>query len=130
MANMLKDLEPLTVEITLGGEKMYLRYNLNARRYLEEFLDYDGLMEKDTTDWTAEEVIHILRAGLIDCFYNENEEAIETREFEKIKPSMAYIGRHLTQESLIALASQILEAIILSMPISSGDTENFTQAAE
>ena len=120
MANMLKDLEPLTVEITLGGEKMYLRYNLNARRYLEE----------DTTDWTAEEVIHILRAGLIDCFYNENEEAIEKREFEKIKPSMAYIGRHLTQESLIALASQILEAIILSMPISSGDTENFTQAAE
>lgn len=130
MANTLKELEPLKVNISLGGKEMYLRYNLNARRYLEEYVDYDNLMNKETEDWTTEEIIHLLRAGLIDYYYEENEKALDNRDFSALKPSMSFIGRYLTEESLIALTSQILDAIIKSMPVSSGDTENFIQAAE
>ncbi|MGN0689265.1 MAG: hypothetical protein ACI4KH_02460 [Oscillospiraceae bacterium] len=130
MANTLKELEPLKVDIVFGGERMYLRYNLNARRYLEEFLDYNSLMDKAPEEWSTEEIIHLLRAGLIDYFYDENEKALENRDFKDLKPSMAFVGRHLTEESLIALTSQILEAIIESMPVSSGGGENFIQAAE
>lgn len=130
MANTLKELEPLKVNIEFGGEKMYLRYNLNARRYLEEYIDYDNLMKKGTEDWTTEEIIHLLRAGLIDYYYAENEKALDNRDFSALKPSMSFIGRYLTEEGLIALTSQILDAIIKSMPVSSGDTENFIQAAE
>lgn len=124
----LKELEPLKVSITLGGEQMYLRYDLNSRRYMEEFLDYKSLMQKNAEDWTAEEIIHLLRAGLIDFFFEENEKAIENHKFEDIIPSMSFIGRNISDENILPITMQILDAIVKSLPDTGG--ENFKKAAE
>lgn len=114
--NTLKDLDPIKVPIMLGGSEVYLRYNLTARRYLEEFTDYKNLMSKDTEDWGAEDVTHLLRAGLIDFYFDENETVINKREFERVKPSLAAIGRLVDETGMVEITLAIISAIIASLP--------------
>lgn len=125
--NMLKDLDPVKIKISLGGQELYLRYNLNARRYLEEYMDVNSLMNKHDDEWTAEEVCHLLRAGLMDCFFDKNEKAINERNFSEIKPGLAAVGRWVDEAGMAEITAEILKGLILSLPKAE---ENFLKGVE
>jgi hypothetical protein len=125
---MLKDIEPIKIPITLGGEKTFLRYTFNARRYLEEFYpNYDEFMSKDIYDMSSTEILHMLRAGLIESNYAENEQFIENGEWNKIKPTLAELGRVITDETIPQLVTEITVALIKSLP--EAPKGNFPQEA-
>ena len=114
---MLKDLDIGKIPIDLGGNKLYLRYNLNAMRYLEDYVpDFKSFLGKDSKDWTRDDVVHLLRAGLMDCFFDENEQAISDREFKKVKPSIAAIGRYIDDIGLTDIVISIIKAVTNSLP--------------
>ena len=125
---MLKDLEPGKIPFTLDGKEMYLRYNLTALRYLEEYYpNVDALMGKGETEWSTEDVLHLLRAGLIDYYFDENEKFLERRDFKHVKPSLTYLGRIVTFEGAQSIALQMIQALVDSMPEApAGADENFT----
>lgn len=114
---MLKDLDRKRIPITLGGKRLYLRYNLNARRYLEDCLPrFEFIAQVDSDSWLGEEILHLLRAGLMDCYYNENRKAIEARAWDKIRPSMADLGRQVTEDVLQEINGAIMQAFVASLP--------------
>jgi len=121
----LKDLEPIKIPIKLGGNEVYLRYNLTARRYLEEFTDYKNIMNKSDEDWTAEDIVQLLRAGLIDYYFEENEKAINECNFQNVKPSLAAVGRMVDEAGMTEITLEIINGIFASLPEVPVSAENF-----
>jgi len=114
---LLKDLDEKRIPIELGENKLYLRYNLNSRRYLEEAIpDLNGFLQKDSRGWNPDEIMQLLRAGLMDCFFEENEKAIENRDFDSVVPSLAELGRYIDQAELSEISLKIIRAFIASLP--------------
>ena len=114
---MLKNLDKTKLPITIGKLHVYLRYNLTAMRYLEEYYkDINSIMGKDIENMGTDDILHLLRAGLIDCFYDKNKEAIEKREFDKILPTLAELGHMLDDDDAQDIALQIVHALLDSMP--------------
>ena len=115
---MLKELDRANVPIELGGVQTYLRYNLNAYRYLEEHFagGIHDLLDKDMHAWTAGETMHLLRAGLLDAWYEQNEALLNRGDFENLHPTMAALGRMLQQEDLPGLVGQIFAGMVMSLP--------------
>lgn len=113
----LKSLDRGKIPIAIGDMQLYLRYNLTARRYLEEYVpNYNEFLGKDSSHWTIDDTLHLLRAGLIDFFYEENEDAINKREFDKVVPSLALLGGMLDEAGLEKIVNKIIESLILSLP--------------
>ncbi|MBQ9082661.1 MAG: hypothetical protein IJY28_04075 [Clostridia bacterium] len=115
---MLKELDAQRIPIELGGVQTYLRYNLNAYRYLEEYFagGIHDLLRKDMDAWTTGETMHLLRAGLIDAYYEQNEALLNQCDFKTLHPTMAALGRMLRQEDLPELVGQIFAGMLLSLP--------------
>lgn len=114
---MLKDIEPIKIPITIGKKSTYLRYTFNARRYLEEFYpNYNEFMSKDIYDMSSTEILHMLRAGLIESNFAENEQFIENGEWNKIKPTLAELGQIVTDETIPQLVTELTMALIKSLP--------------
>ncbi len=115
---MLKELDRANVPIELGGVRTYLRYNLNAYRYLEEHFagGIHDLLDKDMQTWNASETMHLLRAGLIDAYYEQNEALLDRGDFAHLHPTMATLGRMLRQEDLPELVGQIFAGMLMSLP--------------
>jgi len=123
---MLKDLKPIKIPIKIGENETYLRYNMTARRYLEHYYpSYNEFIQKDTDDMRIDDILHLLRAGLIDSLYEFNEKFIDEGNFEKIMPTMATLGKILTEENKYDIMAAIVDAFISSLPVAAVGTENF-----
>lgn len=115
---MLKDLDKSKLPITIGGVDLYLRYNLTAMRYLEEhYENVNEIMGKHIEEMKTKDVLHLLRAGLIDCYFDKNKEAIDAGDFNKIVPTMAELGRMIDEAGTAEIALQIVQALVQSMPV-------------
>lgn len=127
---MLRDILPVKIPITLCGKEMYLRYTLNSQLYLEHYYgDVDLFLDKNTDDWTAKDALHMLRAGLMDCFHEENESTISALDFDNIKPSLAGVGRMIDMTGLRDITALVVQAIIASLPTPvEGERPNFTES--
>ena len=128
----LTKLDPIKVPFLLGEREVYLRYNLTAQLCLEHYMgdNIDIFMMSESDNWGIDDVLHILRAGLIDCFFEENEEAINRRDFDAIKPSLATLGRYVDQSGIGEIVTSIVKAVMESLPQApEGADENFTASA-
>lgn len=123
---MLKDLQPIRIPITLAGNKTYLRYNNTAKAYLEHFYpNYNEFMSQDTEEMPIVDLMHLLRAGLIDSFFAENEKFLDNFDYENVYPRMSNLGKILNDESRIDIMQAITDAFLSSLPISPVGAENF-----
>lgn len=114
---MLKDLDKTKLPITIGGVNMYLRYNLTAMRYLEEYYDnVNEIMSRHIEQMSTVDILHLLRAGLIDCYFDKNREYIDTGNFTKVFPTLAELGRLIDQDGAVDIAMQIVQALVQSLP--------------
>lgn len=123
---MLKDLKPIKIPIKIGENETYLRYNMTARRYLEHYYpSYEKFIQKDTDDMKVDDILHLLRAGLIDSLFEFNEKFIDEGNFEKVLPTMSALGKILTEENKYEIMSAIIDAFISSLPVAAVGAENF-----
>lgn len=115
---MLKDLDKSKLPVEIGGLNLYLRYNLTAMRYLEEhYDDINDIMGKHVEEMEAKDVLHLLRAGLIDCYFDKNKDAINEGRFDDVVPTLADLGHVLDESDTSEIALQIVQALIQSMPV-------------
>ena len=113
---MLKDIDVVKIPFEFNGEKRYLRYNMNSRLYLEYMCEDPDVLQKDTRHWTFDDTLHLLRAMLMDSFYEENKEYINQREFEKVKPTLSELGRYLDESGMHGLMDTLLTGIVSFFP--------------
>ena len=115
---MLKDLDKSRLPIEIGGLNLYLRYNLTAMRYLEEhYENVSEIMGKHIEEMETRDVLHLLRAGLIDCYFDKNKDAINEGRFDDVVPTLADLGHVLDESDTSEIALQIVHALIQSMPV-------------
>ena len=115
---MLKDLDKSRLPIEIGGLNLYLRYNLTAMRYLEEhYENVSEIMGKHIEEMETRDVLHLLRAGLIDCYFDKNKDAINEGRFDDVVPTLADLGHVLDESDTSEIALQIVQALIHSMPV-------------
>ena len=115
---MLKDLDKSKLPIEIGGLNLYLRYNLTAMRYLEEhYENVSEIMGKHIEEMETRDVLHLLRAGLIDCYFDKNKDAINEGRFDDVVPTLADLGHVLDESDTSEIALQIVQALIQSMPV-------------
>lgn len=113
---MLKDIDFVKIPFEINGEERYLRYNMNSRLYLEYMCEDPDILKKDTKLWTFDDILHLLRAMLMDSYYCENKEYIERREFMKVKPSLTDLGRYLDEYGTQSLIQKVITGIISFFP--------------
>jgi len=128
---MLHNLEPTRVPIKLCGKELYLRYDLNSQLYLEHYYgEVDLFLDKDMDSWSIGDAVHLLRAGLMDCYFKENEDAISQRRWDDVKPSLAGLGRMVERSGLPDITMTIIGAIVASLPeVVEGAEPNFQTGA-
>ena len=128
---MLKEMEAVKIPVEINGENRYLLYNLNARLYLEYMTDYEKLTEKNPDEWSFDEVLHYLRAMMIDSYYDYNKELIEARDFSKCRPTLTELGRWLDINGMSTIIDSILKALLLASPERYDETNsNFQEAVK
>lgn len=113
---MLKDIDAIKIPFEVKGKKLYLLYNLNSLLYLEHMTDYETLKDKSPDKWTTDDLLHYLRALLMDCFYEQNKKLIEKRDFEHVKPTLTELGRMFDEASPEEILIQVLTAIADAFP--------------
>lgn len=114
---MLSQLDGFRIPFELNGEMRYLRYNLNSKLYLEYMTENNMPTDEAPSAWDFDDILHYLRAMLIDSFYEENREYIERRDFAKCKPYLSDLGRYLDEHGMDGLVNSILKAFSESLPI-------------
>lgn len=112
----LKELAGFKIPFEINGEKKYLKYNLNSRLYLEHMTDFSKLENTPPSKWGFDDILHYLRAMLIDSYFEQNKEFIEARNFAACLPKLADLGRYLDENGTENLVNIILKGIIESLP--------------
>lgn len=128
---LLKELEGFIIPFEINGEKKYLKYNLNSRLYLEYMTDYAKLENTHPSEWGFDDILHYLRAMLIDSYFEQNKEFIEARDFASCLPKLTDLGRFLDEHGANDIVRIILKGLAESMPespISEGNSVNPTIA--
>lgn len=122
--------EPFRIEFNLNGEQLYLQDNFNARAYLKKMCP--SVLERNSVaDWTLEEIMHYLRALLMDSKFEENKDFISERKFNRVVPSLAEIGRNIDAVGAGQIVMQILNAVSGAMPTAPvTEDENFTKGGQ
>jgi hypothetical protein len=115
----LKELDGFKIPFEIGGEKKYLKYNLNSRLYLEYMTDFSKLEHTAPSDWSFDDILHYLRAMLLDSYFEQNKEFIEARDFASCLPKLTDLGRLLDEIGIEQLVNKILNAIVESLPMAS-----------
>ena len=113
---MLKDYDPIKIPVEINNNNYYLRFNLNAQLCFEYSTGkkFDTILKQKTLE--TEDTLQLLRALLIDNWYDENKEKIINREFDNVTPTLGELGRLLDNVNLTSLTYQIYKAIAESLP--------------
>ena len=79
-------------------------YKLPRNVYYDNINDIVG---KHVEEMEAKDVLHLLRAGLIDCYFEQNKDAINEGRFDDVIPTLADLGRVLDESDTGGIALQI-----------------------
>lgn len=113
---LLKELDGFKIPFVINGENKYLKYNLNSRLYLEHMTDFSKLENIPPSKWSFDDILHYLRAMLIDSYFEQNKEFIEARNFAACLPKLTDLGRFVDENGAQGLVNTILKGIAESMP--------------
>lgn len=113
---LLKELDGFKIPFKINGENKYLKYNLNSRLYLEHMTDYSKLESTPPSEWGFDDILHYLRAMLLDSYFEQNKEFIEARNFAACFPKLTDLGRYIDENGADSVVSNILRGVVESMP--------------
>ena len=80
-------------------------YKLPRNVYYDNIND---IMGKHVEEMEAKDVLHLLRAGLIDCYFEQNKDAINEGRFDDVIPTLADLGHVLDESDTGGIALQIV----------------------
>ena len=112
---MLKDLVRQYSTIHVAGREYRVRYSLNAMLCLEiTYKPLDELLKTHFIKWTIEDVIQLVHAAM--CCLPKNFKAVNRRDFDNVRPTVAELGELISMEDLPLLKLELINAIVDSMP--------------
>lgn len=112
---MLKDLIKKHSIIHIAGREYRVRYSLNALLCLEMlYKPLDDILKTPFPQWSVEDVVQLAHAAM--CCLPKNFKAVNRRDFENIRPTVAELGELISIEDLPVLRVELIAAIIDSMP--------------
>lgn len=118
---MLRDIEKRYSIIHIAGREYRIRYSLNCLSYLEhEHKPLTEIISVRPEDWTIEDVLRLTHAAM--CSMPWNRRAVNRREYDRIKPTIAELGELIQPQDFPLLKTEIINAIVDSMPENRGST--------
>ena len=120
---MLTNVLPPRIPIKLGEKETYLQYNTFPSVW---YLDHYGIETADifTENNDLGQVLHLLRAGLIQANFAENKAIIDSGRIEDVKPTLSELAEIVTPEMIINLGDSILDGLVKSLPdVPLGETQ-------
>lgn len=112
---MLKDLIKKHSIIHIAGREYRLRYSLNALLCLEMmYRPLDEILKTPFLQWSVEDVIQLAHAAM--CCLPKNFKAVNRRDFDNVRPTVAELGELIRPEDLPLLKLELINAIVDSMP--------------
>ena len=113
---MLRDLVRQYSVIHIAGREYRVRYSLNAMLCLEmTYKPLSEILTQPYSQWTIDDVLQLVRAAM--CCLPENYKAVNRRDFEHIRPTVAELGELIQPEDLPLLRLEIIAAVIAYMPV-------------
>lgn len=112
---MLKDLIKNYNILHIGDREYRIRFSLNALLCLE--MTYKPLAEILKTDykqWSINDVLNLCHAAM--CDRSCNKKAVNSRNFQRVKPTLQELGEIITIPDLPQLKLELITAIADSMP--------------
>ena len=123
---MLKSLIRNNSVIHIEGKEYRVRYSLNCLLYLEiKYKPLDEMFKNDFINWNIEDILQLARAAMCDMPWNRK--AVNNRDFDNIKPTLQELGHKIRKQDLSKLKSEIIEAILNSMPDAEFEDKDFPE---
>lgn len=112
---MLTDLIRQYSVIHIAGREYRVRYSLNALLCLEmTYKPLGEILKQPYSQWAIEDVIQLVHASM--CCLPKNFKAVNRRDFDNVRPTVAELGELIRPEDLPLLKLELITAIIDSMP--------------
>lgn len=112
---MLRDIDRHYSVLHIAGRELQVRFSLNALLCLEmTYKPLDEILKTDFSKWDIDTVLQLCRAG--SCSLPENRKAVEHRDFEFVRPTLADLGELIRVEDLPLLRLELITAVVQSMP--------------
>lgn len=126
---MLRDLVRQYSVIHIAGREYRVRYSLNAMLCLEmTYKPLSEILTQPYSQWTIDDVLQLVRAAM--CCLPKNFKAVNRRDFENVKPTVAELGELIQPEDLPLLRLEIIAAVIASMPAAAGNRDHDPNAVD
>ena len=109
-----KDIDRQFGIVHVAGREYKVRYSLNAMRCLEDYKPLGTILETKFSDWSIDDVLHLIQAGC--CYRTCNKKAVNRRDFEHVRPTVHELGESITPADLPLLRMELMEAILKSLP--------------
>ena len=123
----LKAIDKQYSVLHIAGREYRVRYSLNALLCLEiMYKPLSDILKTAWVDWTAEDVLQLIRAALCSCPWNWK--AVSRRDFDAVSPTLSELGELIQMQDLPALRVELIAAILDAMPKPSGNEKNPTKA--
>ena len=120
---MLKDLTRQYSIIHIAGREYKIRYSLNCLLCLETMYKPLGeILKTKYSKWGIEDVLQLTHAAM--CDLPQNRKAVSRRRFDLVKPTLQELGEKIDPHDLPTLRTELVRAIINSMPQSSGESKD------
>lgn len=112
---MLKDLIRQYSIIHIAGREYQIRYSLNALLCLEmTYKPIAEILQSSFIAWSMEDVIQLTHAAM--CSLPKNFKAVNRRDFESVRPTVAELGELIAPADLPLLKVELLTAVIEAFP--------------
>ena len=112
---MLKDLIKNYSVLHIGDREYRVRFSLNALLCLEmTYKPLAEILKIDWKQWSINDVLNLCHAAM--CDRSCNKKAVNSRNFQRVKPTLAEIGELIDISQLSQLKLELITAISDSMP--------------
>ena len=101
--------------IHIAGREYRIRYSLNALLCLEIlYKPLDEILKTDFRSGGIDDVIQLVHAAM--CSVSKNFKAVNRRDFEYVRPTVAELGELINTSDLPLLRREIIDAVLDSIP--------------
>jgi len=112
---MLRDLVKQYNILHLGNREYHIRFSLNVLLCLEmTYKPLSEILKTDWQNWSIEDILQLCHAGM--CDRSCNKKAVNARNFQAVKPTLAELGALIDVSQLERLKFELITAISDSMP--------------
>lgn len=112
---MLKDLIKNYNILHIGDREYRIRFSLNCLLCLEvTYKPLSEIIQTDWQNWSIEDVLQLCHASM--CDRSCNKKAVNARNFQAVKPTLAELGQLIDISQLSRLKFELITAISDSMP--------------